>query len=111
LEHVTPIPLHYGYTRVLLCADSSTILALDPPENALGWEVKVEQDGKEERVLLSSRAVSCSGTSMRGQHIFDVKSRTWIAETKRCYVFDPSAALADAFSTAALTTKKEVEYR
>jgi thiamine biosynthesis lipoprotein len=107
LEHVAPIPLRYGYSRVLLCADSSTRLALDPPENTPGWEVKIELDGKEERVHLTNRAVSCSGTSMRGEHIFDVKCRTWTTERKRCYVFDQSAALADAFSTALMTMKEK----
>jgi thiamine biosynthesis lipoprotein len=103
LEHVAPIPLRYDYSRVLLCADSSTMLALDPPEHTPGWAVSVERGGKEQQVPLNNRAVSCSGTSMRGEHIFDVKRRIWVSETKRCYVFDQSAALADAFSTAALT--------
>ena len=106
LEHVVPILLHYGYSQALLCADSSTMLALEPPENLPGWEVSLEQDGNEERVFLSNRAVSCSGTAMRGEHVFDIKRRIWAAATKRCYVFDSSAALADAFSTAALTMKE-----
>jgi len=103
LDYVSPIPLSYGYSRVLLCADSSTMLALDPPENMLGWEVGINLDGKEQRVALNHRSVSCSGTSMRGEHIFDVKRRIWSAQTKRGYVFASSAALSDAFSTAVLT--------
>ena len=98
LDHVKPIPLSYGYSRVLLCADSSTMLALDPPENVPGWEVLVS----ERRRALSNMAVSCSGTSVRGEHVFDVKCRTWPAGTKRCYRYARSAALADALSTAGL---------
>ena len=103
LDYVAPIPLSYGYSRALLCADSSTVLALDPPENMSGWEIGIELDGKEERVELGNRAVSCSGTSMRGEHIFDVKRRMWSAQTKRGYVFDSSATLSDAFATAMVT--------
>lgn len=105
LDYVAPIPLSYGYSRVLLGADSSTMLALEPPENTSGWDVCIELDGNEQRVELSNRAVSCSGTSMRGEHIFDVKRRIWLTQTKRGYVFDSSAALSDAFSTAVLTMK------
>ena len=107
LDYVAPIPLSYGYSHVLLCADSSTVLALDPPENTSGWEVFLELGGKERRVELNHRAVSCSGTSMRGEHIFDVKRRMWMGQTKRNYVFDQSAAFSDAFSTAILTMKGE----
>jgi len=103
LDHVSGIPLHFGYTRVLLSADSSTMLALDPPENAPGWEISIELDGKEQRVRLNNRGISCSGTSIKGEHVFDTKRQIWAAGTERCYVFDRSAAFADAFSTAALT--------
>jgi thiamine biosynthesis lipoprotein len=105
LDYVAPIPLNYGYSRSLLCADSSTMLALEPPENMLGWDVYIELDGKEQRIALNNRAVSCSGTSMRGAHIFDVKRRTWSAQMQRGYAFDSSAALSDALSTAALAMK------
>jgi len=106
LDYVAPIPLRYGYSRVLLCADSSTILALAPPENTSGWEICLELDGEERRIELCNRAVSCSGTSVRGEHIFDVKRRIWLAQIKRGYVFADSAALSDAFSTAALTAEQ-----
>ena len=102
LEHVSPIPLRYGYSRVLLGADSSTILALDPPDNKPGWEVHVEINGKEQSVELNNMAVSCSGTSVRGEHIFDIKRRSWILLSTRCCLLAPSATLADAFSTAGL---------
>jgi thiamine biosynthesis lipoprotein len=103
LDYVSPIPLSYGYSRILLGADSSTMLALDPPENTSGWDVCIELDGKAQRVELNNMSISCSGTSMRGEHIFDVKRRIWLAQTKRGYVFNHSAALSDAFSTAVLT--------
>ena len=102
LDHVTRIPLLYGYSRSLLCADTSTMLALDPPENMSGWEVYVELDGIKNRFELCGNAISCSGKSVRGEHIFDVKRRTWSAPLNRCYRVASSAAMADALSTAGL---------
>ena len=103
LDHVASIPLSYGYSRVLLCADSSTMLAIDPPKNTPGWTVSVELDGESQQLELSNMAVSCSGTSVRGEHVFNVKRRGWTTQTKRCCLLDTSAAFADAFSTAAMT--------
>ena len=103
LDHVVPIPLSYGYSRVLFCADSSTILALDPPEKLSGWEVSIDREGKKQQIELNNMAVSCSGISIRGEHIFDVKRQSWLSQSKRCYALAPSGALADAFSTAELT--------
>ena len=102
LDYVAPIPLSYGYSRALLCADSSTMLALDPPENMPYWEVSVDLDDTPHRFELNNTAISCSGTAFRGDHIFDVKRQTWGTRLKRCYLFAPSAALADALSTAGL---------
>jgi len=102
LDHIAPIPAFYGYSRVLLCADSSTMLALDPPENMLGWAVGIKSGGQEHRVMLNNMAVSCSGTSVRGKHIFDIKRWSWETQSERCYRYARSAALADAFSTAGL---------
>ena len=104
LDFVASIPLAYGYSRALLCADSSTMLALDPPENAPGWTVRVE--GTEHRLELNDTAISCSGTSVRGEHIFDTKRRMWATRRKRCCLYAPSATLADAFSTAGLLCVK-----
>ena len=102
LDYVASIPLVYGYSRALLCADSSTMLALDPPENELGWKVRVELDGTEHQLELSDTAISCSGTSVRGEHVFDTKRRIWGTRRKRCCLYAPSATLADALSTAGL---------
>ena len=102
LDHVSPIPLRYGYPRVLLGADSSTMLALDPPENLSAWEVSIDMEGKKLRIKLNNMAVGCSGTSTRGEHIFDTKRRSWTTQATRCCLLAPSAAWADAFSTAGL---------
>ena len=110
LDHVSQIPLRFGYSRVLLCADSSTMLALDPPENKLGWEIHVEIDGNERFVELKEMAISCSGTLVRGKHIFDTKQCLWAEQSTRCYLLAPSATLADAFSTAGFVNVDAVEH-
>ncbi|MCL2744035.1 MAG: FAD:protein FMN transferase [Planctomycetaceae bacterium] len=104
LDCIAPIPLLYGYSRALLCADSSTMLALEPPENKQGWEVFLKLDDGAQRLELCNTAVSCSGTSVKGEHIFDVKRREWSTKTNRCYSFADTAAEAEISSTAGLLT-------
>jgi len=103
LEQVSEIPVQYGYHKVLICADASTILALEPPHGTKGWSVQLEIDGKIETLELAHESVSCSGKSVRGEHIFDTRQRKYTTIRNRVYVRMPSSALADALSTAALT--------
>jgi len=103
LDHVREIPVRYGYPKVLLCADASTILALEPPQGTKGWPVQLELDGKLETLELAHESVGCSGKSVRGEHIFDTGQRKFAALRNRAYVRTPSPTMADALSTAAMT--------
>lgn len=110
LDHVREIPVRYGYAKILLSADTSTILALDPPENSEGWPLVFEDEPQNDPVsfYLSNQAVSCSGKLVRGEHIFDPffkESRTF---HRKAIVKAPNAALADAFSTAAVMMPPEM---
>ena len=111
LEQVRDIPVRYGYQHVLLCADASTILALEPPRGANGWPVQLELDGRTETLELAREAVSCSGKTVRGEHIFDTRQREYTTVRNRVYVRMPSPALADALSTAAMTMPGDSLFR
>ena len=115
LERVSEIPVRYGYTKVLLCADGSTILALDPPHGTKGWPVQWELDGKTGTLELANESISCSGKTVRGEHIFDTQKRQYATTRERVYVQMASPALSDALSTAAMTMpereKMELELR
>lgn len=108
LEHVREIPALYGFPRVLLCADTSTILALAPPRGKKGWPVQLELDGKIETPELAYESVSCSGKTVRGEHIFDTRQRKYATRRNRVYVRMLSPTLADALSTAAMTMPDDV---
>ncbi|MCL2306345.1 MAG: hypothetical protein FWC43_13455, partial [Planctomycetaceae bacterium] len=97
------IPVRYGYTRAMLCAGTSTIFALDPPHGTKGWPVQVELDGRTETLELANESISCSGKTVRGEHIFDVWQQKYATTRDRVYVRMASPALSDALSTAAMT--------
>jgi len=103
LEHGREILLRYGYSQALLSAGDSTVLALEPPHGTKGWPVQLELDGHTETLELANEALSCSGKTVRGEHIFDTRLRKYATIRNRIYVRMSSPALSDAFSTAAMT--------
>jgi len=84
----------WGVTRALLSAES-TVLALDAPPDSEGWGVRAD-----ERLLLRRRALSGSGTAVKGEHIFDPRTGQPIRDRAQVWAFAPSGAWADALSTA-----------
>ncbi|MDR1385290.1 MAG: FAD:protein FMN transferase [Planctomycetaceae bacterium] len=103
LDFTADILRNYGYSKALLCASASTILALEAPTAFSGWQVSVEYPDGEKTISLVNSAVSCSGISIRGQHIFDVHQQSFAATGERISIQAKTAALADAFSTAMMT--------
>ena len=103
LELVSGILVRYGYTKALLCAGSSTILALNPPYGTQGWPVQLELDDKTKTLELVNESISCSGKTVRGEHIFDTHKQQYATARERVYVRMASSALSDALSTAAMT--------
>lgn len=84
----------------LLMSSGSSILAGDPPADEEGWRVCLGEGEERREVLLAGRAVGTSGTEMRGGHIIDSSTGTPSCRHRRSWAFSPSAAEADALSTA-----------
>ena len=103
LEHGREVLLRYGYPKALLSAGDSTVLAMEPPHGTKGWTVQLELGGQTETLKLANEALSCSGKSVRGEHIFDTRQRKYATNRNRIYVRMSSPALSDALSTAAMT--------
>ena len=101
LEFVANIPQSYGYDTFLLCADTSTILAVNPPDHA-GWPVKIDGMNEDQVIVLNNNAISCSGKSVRGEHIYHTGHHAFCTKRQRVCVLAKSATFADAFSTAAM---------
>ena len=101
--------------NVLLHAGTSTALAYGPgPEKGepgLGWPVGAGStagatDGPG-RVLLRNRALSGSGTEVKGPHIIDPQTGRPAAGHVAAWSSHPSAAASDALSTAFMVMPTE----
>jgi thiamine biosynthesis lipoprotein len=108
LDYGSRILLSYGYDRALLCSGTSTILALSPPHHSQGWEVVLDLPEKRQTFCLVHSAVSCSGKSVRGEHIFNPLTQSYVTETERIWIHAKTATMADALSTAFMTINPEM---
>jgi thiamine biosynthesis lipoprotein len=104
--------------NVLLHAGTSTALAEGPgppgPGEGRGWPVGAGAgpDGTAGpgRVLLLKRALSGSGTEVKGPHVVDPRTGRPAAGHRAAWASHPSAAASDALSTAFLVmSTAEVE--
>lgn len=101
LDRAAEIFEEWGVTRALLSADS-TVLALDPPQGKDGWRVNADRP-----LLLRQRALSGSGTTVKGAHIFDPRTGQPVRDREQVWALAPSAAWADALSTAFFVMRAE----
>jgi len=100
LDRMAALLNDWDITSALLCASSSTILALNPPPDQPAWPVSIGPDRKPLRLALANAAFSASGLAVKGNHIIDPRTRQPAQTWSRCWSAAPSAALADALSTA-----------
>jgi len=120
LEKALEICSDWGIKRVLLHGGTSTALAAgDAPseeEENTGWPVGIGGDWDcpkaPERFFLKNRALSGSGTEVKGGHIIDPKSGQPAHGHKAVWVSHISPSWADALSTAfmVMTTEQVEEY-
>lgn len=90
----------WDIAAALLQSGGSTALALGPPPGEPGWPVGIG-DGATHRVIdLAQRAVSGSGLAVKGEHLIDPRTGLPASRTTRVWSFAPTAAVADALSTA-----------
>lgn len=84
----------------LLCAGNSTVLGTASPPDLPGWPVIIGTEPDCRRVDLVRGAVSGSGRSVRGHHIIDPRTGRPALRRLRAWATAPTAAVADALSTA-----------
>lgn len=90
-----------GFEAALLSGGQSSVLAMGAPPGERGWVVTVGGDQTvPEEVLLCDRALSGSGTRVRGRHIIDPRTGRPAEGALRAWASCPSAAVSDALSTA-----------
>lgn len=108
LDCVVPILKDWGVSNALLHAGTSTVLGLGPGPGKVkgktGWPVRISFSKRglkfEKTVFLKERALSGSGAEVKGCHIFDPVRRVPGRQKIMTWVSHPSAAIADALSTA-----------
>ena len=95
----------WGFQDYLLSAGGSSLVVSGFSALSSPWQIGWSPNGKDSKVLLSHRsglpiALGISGLSEQGMHILDPRAKAPIAPVKSALVSHPSAAYADALSTA-----------
>jgi thiamine biosynthesis lipoprotein len=109
LDKVLDIFSDWSIDNALFHGGTSTVLGIgDAPDlipGKQGWPVGVGGNWpvlKEFRLFLKSRALSGSGTEVKGGHIINPRTGQKASGHTSAWVSSPSAAVADALSTAFL---------
>jgi thiamine biosynthesis lipoprotein len=101
LDQAVNILQDWSIQNALLNAGDSTVLALGSPDGTdEGWIIRLDEDHLQP-VTLKNRALSGTGFGVQGEHIMDPRTLQPVpARPGHCYALAPTAALADALSTA-----------
>lgn len=102
LDRAADILGEWGITDAFLVAGPSTMLALGT-QDGTPWPVGLHGN----TVSLQDQAISASGTDVQGAHVLDPRDGTPAAGHQRAWALCPSAALADALSTAFMVMSGE----
>ncbi len=115
LDRIPDILFDWDIYRALVHGGTSTALAIGaPPKNlsrTMGWPVGIGGDwncpNAPREFLLRERALSGSGTEVKGKHILDPRSGKPAKGHLAAWISHPSAAVADALSTAFMVMSTE----
>ncbi len=84
-----------------LNAGGSSLLAFGTPSpDTPGWPAGLGEDHAHRTITLNGASLSGSGTAVKGEHLFDPRTGTPATRTTRTWALAPTAAQADALSTA-----------
>jgi len=119
LDRAASILADWSVERFLIHGGTSTALAAgDAPglsQGEAGWPVGVggtwELRGVPKRILLNGRALSGSGTEVKGRHVRDPRTGRPAEGHQAAWVSHPSAAVSDALSTAFLAMSSKEAHR
>ena len=91
----------WGITSACLNSGGSSILALgDETAGSGGWAVGLGEEEAYRTVPLHDASLSGSGTAVKGSHLIDPRTGRPATRTRRTWALAPTAAQADALSTA-----------
>ncbi len=115
LDRSQEILADWEIERALIHGGTSTALAIGTPPDAdfeeQGWAVGIGGDWHcpqaPRKFYLKDRALSGSGTEVKGEHVFDPRTGRPAQGHLAAWVSHPSAAAADALSTAFMVMNTE----
>lgn len=107
LDRMAELLKDWELESVLLAASTSTVLAGKPPPGIAGWPVSIGAEQDTRQLRLSHRAVSGSGTAVRGRHIVKPQTVLPVNRRFRAWASASTAAMADALSTAFMLMRIE----
>jgi len=108
LDRMAEALAEWDVTAAMLCASTSTVLALRPPPGEPGWIITLGADGSHDRrVRLAGQALSGSGKGVRGEHIIDPSTGQPARAAHRAWAAAPTGAVADTLSTAFMVMSEE----
>jgi thiamine biosynthesis lipoprotein len=100
LDRMAAILADWDLDGIMLWASTSTVLARERSPHAPGPPVWIGPESARRSVSLPGAAMSASGTAVQGFHIIDPRTRQPATHRTRCWAKAPTAAEADALSTA-----------
>lgn len=101
LDRMAEVLRDWGLTDARLNAGGSSVLALGvPAPGESGWPANIGEGPSERTVALTNESLSGSGTAVKGAHLIDPRTGRPAERTTRCWALAPTAAQADALSTA-----------
>jgi thiamine biosynthesis lipoprotein len=102
LDRMAEVLKEWGIASATLNAGGSSVLALEsaPPDSERGWEVGLGEGRGYRTIPLLGASLSGSGTAVKGSHLVDPRTGEPALRTSRVWALAPTAAHADALSTA-----------
>ena len=115
LDKILELLSDWGINRALIEAGTSTALAIGAPVHGpgmrKGWPLGIggywELSRAPKKYFLKDRALSGSGTEIKGDHIIDPRTGEPVRGHLAAWASHPSAAVADALSTAFMVMTTE----
>ncbi len=111
LDKAAGLLLDWDVSEALLHSGTSTALAVGAPRGKEGWAVGVTGNGSGPfvpgKIMVKNRAVSGSGKQVKGEHIINPRTGAPASGHEAAWVSHPSAATADALSTAFMVMKTQ----
>lgn len=107
LDRIAELLEDWELESALLAASTSTLLAGKPPPGVPGWPSSIGSRREPHHLNLSNRAVSGSGTAAQVHPIIDPQTGQPSEGRFRTWAIAPTAAMADALSTAFMVMPTE----